>query len=374
MQDDLFQLPAAILASAGSNKFIWQAIIGERIHHRMYGRGTILRIEFLEKPFSVRISVHFDVDVKSEDHKNTHVREFGPIAVTESIMTFLDPSLNIMEKARQIIKDRNKELEEARYFKEEKTRKRKALIEAARALDNLAEKQQIKADLIQRAQQIRHFCTERGIINLVHFTPIQNLRSILDKGLLGKKGLKKLTPQHQPIYNDDIRFDGHTEAVCLSITFPNYRMFFKYSQNNQQGWVVLLIDAAILWELECAFCQNNAASKDVRNKPLVDKKKVSEFRKMFDDFNQIYRKQLNIPKNYPTNPQAEVLVLKPIAPSYIKEVHFHNKKARQKWLDENLVVYQQKMFVNQQLFGPRKDYSKWSSSETDNSFDEDIPI
>lgn len=374
MQDELFQLPAAILASAGSNKYIWQAIIGERIQHRLYGRGTILGIEFLEKPFSVRISVHFDVDLKSADHKNTYIREFGPIAVTESIMTFLNPSLNIMEKARQIYKDRKKELEEARRRKEEKERERKAQIEAAQETANLAAEQQRKAELEQRAKQIRHICTERGIENLVHFTHIQHLRSILKKGLLGRNALNQLTQQHKPSYNDEMRLDGHAEAICLSISSPNYRMFYKYSHKKPQEWVVLLIDAAILWELDCAFCQNNAASSSMINKPLVDKKKVSEFRKMFDDFNQIYREQLNIPKNFPTNPQAEVLVFEPIAPRYIKEVHFYDKEARQKWHGENLGAYQMKLVVNQQFFRPRQDHLKWSSLHLDNTFKpEDLP-
>lgn len=378
MQDELFQSPAAILASAGSNKYVWQAIIGERIHHRMYGRGTILGIEFLEKPFSVRISVHFDVDV---------IREFGPIAVTESIMTFLNPSLNIMEKARQIYKDRKKEVEEARRRKEETEREQKAQIEAAQEAANLAAEQQIKTELEQRAKQIRHICTERGIENLVHFTPIHNLRSILEKGFLGRNALENLTHQHQPRYNDDMRFDGQTEAICLSISFPNYRMFFKYSHNNRQEWVVLLLKSAILWELECLFCQDNAASSYVKNKPLGDKKKVSEFKQLFDDFNQIYRAQLNIPKNFTTNPQAEVLVLEPIAPKYIKEVHFYNNEARQKWHGENLLAYQQKLVISKQFFKPRLDWSKWSPAQLDNFLmpegpqnkdikfsDEDIPF
>ena len=107
-----------------------------------------------------------------------------------------------------------------------------------------------------RTSQIQQFCEERKIETLVHFTRIENLDSILQHGLVGRSLLQ--TRQQQFLWNDEIRADGCPQAICLSISFPNYKMFWGIRRKAEKTmgiadsqWVVLLLDAKVLWKLDC---------------------------------------------------------------------------------------------------------------------------
>ena len=184
-----------------------------------------------------------------------------------------------------------------------------------------------------RASQIQRFCKDRGITTLCHFTRVENLQSILQEGLIGRSLLEARRPQ--PLFNDEDRADSNKEAVCLSISFPNYQMFYSIREQkketqeaNGSQWIVLLLDAKVLWELNCAFCQNNAARKAISRTSLADRKSPEALKGMFGDFYDIRHQDLLIPENYPTHPQAEVLVLDPIPVQYIKAIHFWNEDAQ----------------------------------------------
>jgi hypothetical protein len=169
---------------------------------------------------------------------------------------------------------------------------------------------------ILRAVQIRAFCEQRGIQHLTHFTRLENLDSILKHGLVSRAKLDATIEPHAYFVNDDWRGDGCTEANCVSISFPNYQMFYKYRQANLQAqWVVLLLKPDILWELDCAFCRENAASKNVTAIPLTKRKQFSALVEMFDQYPPVKRDTL--PSSYPSHPQAEVLVFGTIPTQYI---------------------------------------------------------
>lgn len=67
---------------------------------------------------------------------------------------------------------------------------------------------------------IEGFAKLRGIKNLSHFTRESNLDSILQRGLITRD---LLTREGYHSFNDSVRADG-TNAVCLTIGFPNYKM------------------------------------------------------------------------------------------------------------------------------------------------------
>jgi hypothetical protein len=81
-----------------------------------------------------------------------------------------------------------------------------------------------------REAQIQQICDERDIETLVHFTRVENLSSILQNGLLSRKALE--TSGQQFLFNDPDRIDGHKEAICLSISFPNYKMFYPIREDK----------------------------------------------------------------------------------------------------------------------------------------------
>ena len=222
-----------------------------------------------------------------------------------------------------------------------------------------------------RASQIQQICEERGLTTLVHFTRIENLQGILQEGLIGRRLLE--TRGQQFLFNDHDRVDGHKEAVCLSISFPNYQMFYKKRKSKktvESQWVILLLEAKVLWELDCAFCQRNAAHKSVSSIPLTDRKRPEALKGMFEDFYNIRPQDLSIPLDYPTHPQAEVLVFDPIPARYIKVIYFRDTDAQERWLPINIGgAYETS--TGSHYFKYRHDHEVWDRANFNN---EGIPL
>ena len=235
--------------------------------------------------------------------------------------------------------------------------------------------------------RIQQICEERGITTLIHFTRIENLQSILREGLLGRETLEKrlqegLLKLPKLFINDHSRWDKHKEAVCLSISFPNHLMFSSIRKQkmmsdgiSDSGWVVLVLDAKVLWELDCVFCTENAASNVVRHDPLEERRKPDVLEGMFvdtyrDTKGNVYERQsLQIPNHYPTHPQAEVLVFDQIPSDYIKEVHFYDETILKQWCDNNPWINPERLLHNQQYFQYGRDQVVWQ----DDNLDDDIP-
>ncbi|PLS82109.1 MAG: hypothetical protein CYG59_05010, partial [Chloroflexi bacterium] len=134
-----------------------------------------------------------------------------------------------------------------------------------------------------RKATIQRQCQERCIRALMHFTRVDNLPSILAHGLLPRDTLER-GPFPTAVFNDHERLDNCHDAVCLSIGFPNYKMFYPLHKDSPHDWVVLEIDPRVLWEKDCAFCCENAASDAVRTIPIVDRKTATAFAHLFTDF------------------------------------------------------------------------------------------
>lgn len=214
--------------------------------------------------------------------------------------------------------------------------------------------------------RIQEICLRREISVITHFTRAENLASILHSGLLSKEELRKRNIS--AFTNDQLRLDRQPQAICLSISFPNYQMFFRYrNDNSQHKWVVLALDARILWESDCAFCFTNAASNIIRNIPIAQRKQVEAFEHMFDNYSgngsEVRREGLFLPKNYPTNPQAEILAFKPIPLKYLKHIYVEKRSeavAIAQDLSPELASIP--VSVNSSFFRARDDYEVWKST------------
>ncbi|WP_018986842.1 DarT ssDNA thymidine ADP-ribosyltransferase family protein [Methylophilus methylotrophus] len=148
----------------------------------------------------------------------------------------------------------------------------------------------------------------RDIQCLYHFTKIESLPSIMTNGILPRGHLDNLGLPYQ--FNDDIRLDGHLGASSLSIEHPNYKMFWRLRMlSTTQQWIVLGVQRNILWEKECAFCHENAASAQVANIPIAQRKTLQAFNNMFAEApNKPTRAALRLPDKFPTNPMLKVLL------------------------------------------------------------------
>lgn len=82
---------------------------------------------------------------------------------------------------------------------------------------------------------VQQLIKDRNIRGLVHFTPMQNVPSILERGLMPRAQLEQLRARGevQFTYSDHRRFDGK-ESNCLSIAFPNGEMFYR--KRREHGW------------------------------------------------------------------------------------------------------------------------------------------
>ena len=170
-------------------------------------------------------------------------------------------------------------------------------------------------------EKIKLCAQNRGIEYFVHFTDIDNLESILRNGLCSRECLNELNESYY--YNDEYRLDKCLNATCLSVTSPNYKMFYKLRcENPGVHWVVLAINAKKVLDLNCAFNKTNAANYEMSSIPIPKRMTVDAFENMFYEREDYSRERMGLDDFEPTDPQAEVLVFDTIPTEYIEFVHF----------------------------------------------------
>ena len=243
-------------------------------------------------------------------------------------------------------------------------RERQKLVKREAFLQRVA---QVKADREARKRQdaIKRFVEERSIKELVHFTRIENLPSILKFGLLSRSTLEEQDLEAR--FNDESRLDGSKDSVSLSIAFPNFKLFFRWSHADRHNWAVISITPKVLWEKKCLFCKANAASNDVRWIKGDERRKIEALYGLYEDYDgrdrQIKRHVLSLTNDMPTNPQAEVLVLEKIDPEYMLKIHFFDKQSATTWLDQHSLSNFLPIAYGSRFFSARRDHLHWQDSE-----------
>jgi hypothetical protein len=214
---------------------------------------------------------------------------------------------------------------------------------------------------------IKKLVKKKQIKFLMHFTRVENLSSILKHGLLSRYEVES---NHMgSLVTDSSRLDGYTSAVNLSISFPNYSMFYSKRQNMGGDWVVLFINPEVLYKKPCYFYSKNAACFAYDG--LDDRSSGTHFQDMFSDLainnlgNIVSRDDLSLPCSYPTNPQSEVLVFSKLIPAMIMGVVFLSTTTRSNYFmcnsdNSNVQPYISKSRANQFFFSSRQDWRYWS--------------
>ena len=211
-------------------------------------------------------------------------------------------------------------------------------------------------------EQIRQIIQDREIKHLFHFTPVDNLDSILEKGLKSRAAITQ-NPDEYPnvIYPDEKRIDGRKNGICLSVSFPNHYLLQAYREREEHDWAIIVLDINLILEAqdrEILFFQTNAASGRLKRMSNDSLKSPDAFQSLFAYEVQLHNlssllRSVNLPKRYPTNVQAEVMVTDYIECDYIKGVIFNNndeliKTYYEKWSEHYKFYYDEGFFSNRE--------------------------
>lgn len=177
---------------------------------------------------------------------------------------------------------------------------------------------------------------KRNIPFLVHFTRMENLDSIIRYGLVPRAQLPRIVGP-APLTNDSFRTDRILDGNCLSVSFPNYRMFFKYRQMSPgNDWAVLLWDTACITPGDTVFCATNAASYLMHSATVAERQGADAFEKLFAgsvlSAQGVVRRTPAHELWMPTDVQAEVLVRKIIPFSLCRGILFKDNDTMQRWV------------------------------------------
>ena len=206
-------------------------------------------------------------------------------------------------------------------------------------------------------EQVRSETRRRGIVTLVHFTPLQNVPSILRFGLIPRHYIQydSIALQLEPEFTDTVRQDGREDHSCVSVTFPNYRMLFNKRNRTKKKFAVLELSTDAIVLHACYFSNRNSARADADVKTSV-----TGLRGMFG-WNGL-RKQIGLPRNYTTDPEAEVLDGSVIPPNWVRRVLVENESDRKQLeaaLQKKGVTDATPVETGKNYFAPRFDYTYW---------------
>ena len=241
-------------------------------------------------------------------------------------------------------------------------------------------------------QNITEVLEERNIKHLVYFTRIENLKSILQNGIVpenchSEKGIYAVNNNCKKRYHFQVEGNGY------SVEFPNYKLLnlLREEINIKAKYVILRLNAkSVLIDTigKHTYCEDNALTsamkysgmglKALLTTPVFKNEKYGQgsLKELFSqryfkegyEYDGEYQKEidnnrddLDIPDHYTTNPQAEIVSGDIVSPKYIKQVIFENDIDKQLWLENNVEFQNSSVnfAVDESFFGPRNDYPYW---------------
>ncbi|MGI1946354.1 DarT ssDNA thymidine ADP-ribosyltransferase family protein [Shewanella glacialipiscicola] len=205
---------------------------------------------------------------------------------------------------------------------------------------------------------------DRGIEHLYHFTSIENLMSIMERGFIySRQKVDELKLANDGYFTGDYvdhmdndRFDGLRNYVNLSLSRPNWYLLNKYQQRQELShlsWCILCLNIQPMFEESTLFSVCNAASTTAKRYGICGDD--IGFERMFMSDVVIPSKtysRRNLHNSYTTDIQAEVLIKDAININHIKTafVPSQSKLDQHKAAFKILGLKSDIFSVNQELF------------------------
>ncbi len=166
------------------------------------------------------------------------------------------------------------------------------------------------------------------------------------------------------VSTDDQRLDGLENCTCLSVSFPNYKMLYKKTNEDPVSPMALLeiyvesflnVDSTSL-----AFFATNAAKGHNRYNPITEEEFLDHCtlkwaQGMFYESWQSCCRAGNIPDLYTTDPQAEILFKGKIPFDCVRRILVKDAWAQKVISDIEGIPAE----IDKGLFSPRCDYQHW---------------
>lgn len=207
-------------------------------------------------------------------------------------------------------------------------------------------------------QDIEDFRITRGVPYLLHFTRAQNLPGILANGLVPRVEID--AGNHCGSTNDDLRLDGRREFNCLSATFPNAPMFYRFKSDNPGvEWPIVAVHPGIMARFHTLFCWQNAATNEMSGASENDLASLAAFRNLFAERVGYPTRESQLLKHAdPTHVQAEILVKGVIPPAAIYCVIFPSVPCQNQYA--GIMGERQSIISDRRgFYGTREYYRQW---------------
>lgn len=218
-----------------------------------------------------------------------------------------------------------------------------------------------ESELIKRKSIINN----KQISEILHFTPLKHLSSILEYGVLSNEEISKKNLTSFQV--DENRFDARPNFICTSVSFPNSSLL-RMKQYKYGTFIIISISPEILLTNVCLFAKSNAATTWYKKPSKYDSfpmlNKNESFLDMFsrDDI----RDKNRIPKNFATDLQAEVLIYKKIPREFIKKIYCQSEEIKLNLLKELPDLKEREsdfISINPKIFERRIDQDYWESNK-----------
>ncbi len=364
--------PSDFAAFAEATTGAWEQILKTSIEHNRFGIGSIVEVtRRRNQPTLVKVQFRHELKLFTANAFGSGV--FSLLRIPDALAVQCeDWKVDwAAEQVRSAAEEKQRG-ERARERRLAEAAKRERL--EAERLNQLAAEERARAQAVAArrgetidalrtrilaAQQasldlMRKMIAERAIEKLVHFTRAENLASILERGILSREALSG-TPF---LHNDEVRVDGYPEVSCISIEFPNYRMFSRYKFTNREAnWAVITMSSRVLLEKPCLFYPSNAASYTSRQLAQESLVAFEGLQRMFGDQEGL-RKKLELPNGSPTDPQAEILVFDAIEREFFEEIHVLRRDPMVDQVGKQL-PRAVPIRIGGAMFAPRSDYKHW---------------